>query len=79
MNYFITLPSRVENLVNHSITSTLNSLSIYQQLQHLPRLRLLPTQLTEHLAESISHIAYNNLIYVRELFILSQTDEREAN
>jgi len=52
----------IEDLVHHSINSTLDRLPAYQKIQHLPGLNHFPQRLTENIAKSLSHIAYHNLI-----------------
>ncbi|MCU0545476.1 MAG: hypothetical protein MUE44_25455 [Oscillatoriaceae cyanobacterium Prado104] len=56
----------IENLVHHSIVSTLNQFPGWQQLQNLPGFNYLPSQLTENVAKSFSKIAYNNLVNTLE-------------
>ncbi len=52
----------IEDLLHHSITTTLNQLPVWQQLQYFPALRSLPSELTENLAKSLSNMAYHNLV-----------------
>ncbi len=52
----------VEALMHHSIASTLNESPVYQQVQNIPGLNHLPSQLTEKLAHDLSQSACNNLI-----------------
>jgi hypothetical protein len=52
----------IEALMQHSIISTLNQSPFYQQIQNIPGLNHLPHQLTEKLADDLSHSTYNNLI-----------------
>ncbi|RUR85883.1 hypothetical protein ACF3DV_23935 [Chlorogloeopsis fritschii PCC 9212] len=51
----------IEDLVQHSIATTLNQLPGYRRFQHLPGLRRL--QLSRKLAKSLFKITYKNLIY----------------
>jgi hypothetical protein len=52
----------VEALLHHSLESTFNQSVVYQQIQKVPGLSNLPTQLTEQLVKNISQTAYDNLI-----------------
>ena len=54
----------VEALMHHSIASTLNESPIYQQIQNIPGLNHLPSQLAEKLAHDLSQSTCNNLIKV---------------
>ncbi|MCA1995482.1 MAG: hypothetical protein LDL41_26060 [Coleofasciculus sp. S288] len=56
----------VQALVRHSIESTLSQAAIYHQLQNVPGLSHLPSQLTETLAQNLSHTVYNNLVKALE-------------
>lgn len=55
----------IEDLIHHTLTSTLNQSPAYQQLQGLPGFSF-PTQLSEKLAKDLSHTAYNNLTHALE-------------
>jgi hypothetical protein len=66
----------IEDLLHHSITSTLNQLPAWQQLQYFPGLNNFPSQLTENLSKSISQIAYKNLINVIEDPVLADITSR---
>lgn len=52
----------IEALVHHSLESTLSQATVYQQIQNIPGLSHLPSQLTETLAHNLSQAAYSNLI-----------------
>jgi hypothetical protein len=52
----------MEALVHHSFESTLSQATVYQQIQNIPGLSHLPTQLTETLAHNLSHTIYSNLV-----------------
>jgi hypothetical protein len=52
----------LEDLIHHAIANPLNQLPVYQELQNFPEMNHLPAWLTENLAKSLSHLAYNNLI-----------------
>jgi hypothetical protein len=54
----------IEDLVHHTLTSTLNQSPAYQRLQGLPGFSL--PKLTERLAKDLSQIAYNNLTLALE-------------
>lgn len=56
----------IENLIHHSIHSSIARLPAYQQLKHIPGLNNLPDQLSENLAKSISALAYDNLTNMME-------------
>ncbi len=58
--------SDIEDLLNHSITNTLNQFPIWQQLQYFPPLRNLRSELTENLSKSLSQITYKNLVNALE-------------
>jgi hypothetical protein len=51
----------IEALLRHSIESILNESPIYRQLQSVPGVSNLPTQLTERLAKDISQTLYSTL------------------
>ncbi|MFQ4142134.1 hypothetical protein [Chlorogloeopsis sp. ULAP02] len=69
----------IEDLLHHTITTTLNQLPAWQQLQYLPGLRHLPSQLTENLSKSISQVAYKNLVNVIEDPVLAEILSRLGN
>lgn len=51
----------IEDLVQHTLTSTLSQSPAYQRLQALPGLSYLPTQVSERLAKDLSQIVYTSL------------------
>lgn len=51
----------LEALIQHSIRSTLNQSSAYQQLQSIPGLNRLPEQLTENVAKNLCKTSYDML------------------
>jgi hypothetical protein len=56
----------MQAFVHHSLESTLSQTAVYQQIQNLPGLSHLPTQLTETLAHNLSHTVYSNLVKALE-------------
>lgn len=56
----------IEALMHHSIESTLNESPVYRQLQNVPGLSHLPTQMTENLTKDLSQRAYSTLIKALE-------------
>ncbi|MBD2346039.1 hypothetical protein [Anabaena subtropica] len=66
----------IEDLLHHSITTTLNQLPVWQQLQYFPALQQLPAQLTENLSKFISQTAYKNLVNAIEDPIAAEITER---
>ncbi|MBD0347482.1 MAG: hypothetical protein ICV63_22205, partial [Coleofasciculus sp. Co-bin14] len=56
----------IEALVHHSLESTLSQATVYQQIQNIPGLNHLPSQLTETLAHNLSHTVYSNLVKALE-------------
>ncbi|BAZ20628.1 hypothetical protein NIES4073_15050 [Kalymmatonema gypsitolerans NIES-4073] len=56
----------LEALVRHTIESTLNESPIYQQIQNIPGLSQLPTQMTENLTKDMSQRVYSSLIKTLE-------------
>lgn len=60
------IQSDVEDLVHHVMVNTLNQSSAFRQIQNIPGLGQLPSQLIERLAKDLSQTAYQNLITVLE-------------
>lgn len=56
----------LEALIHHNLATTFKQLPVYQQLQNLPGLSHLPTQLTEQLAQNLSQTACKNAIQALE-------------
>lgn len=56
----------IQALVHHSLERTLSQATVYQQIQNIPGLSHLPTQLTETLAHNLSHTVYSNLVKALE-------------
>ncbi|MEM6447911.1 MAG: hypothetical protein AAF704_15315 [Cyanobacteria bacterium P01_D01_bin.123] len=57
---------QVEELVTHSITSSLATTPAYRQLQMIPGFRTLPEQLSKQLASQISETAHSTLVAALE-------------
>lgn len=57
---------QVEELVSHSITSSLASAPAYRQLQRLPGFRSVPEQLSKQLASQLSETAHSALVTALE-------------
>lgn len=51
----------VNDLIHHTITKTLNRVPLYPQIQSLPGLDGLPSQVIENLANTLSQTLYSNL------------------
>ncbi|NJQ98592.1 MAG: hypothetical protein HC784_15390, partial [Hydrococcus sp. CSU_1_8] len=66
----------IESLIHHSINSSIARLPAYQQLKHIPGLNNLPDQLSEHLAKSLSALAYDNLTNMMEDPVSAQITSR---
>ena len=56
----------LENLLHYTIESTLKKAPVYQQLQNVPGMSQLPTQLTERLVKDISQVTYSTMTTLLE-------------
>jgi hypothetical protein len=56
----------IESLLHYSIENAIKKSQVYQQVQHLPGLDSLPTQISEKLANDISQSTYNTLTNMLE-------------
>lgn len=66
----------LEALLHHSVTTLLNQSPVYQQLQHVPGLNQLPTQLTERLVADISGATYSTLTTLLEDPVAAEQSNR---
>ncbi len=66
----------IEALLHHSIESILNQSPIYQQLQSMPGLSHLPTQLTDRLVTDISQTAYSTLTTIIQDPLVAELSNR---
>jgi len=70
----------IEALLHHTIESTINQSLVYRQLQSLPGLRHLPTQMTEKLVTDISQTAYSTLTtFLEDPVVLELTNRLIQN
>ncbi len=70
----------IEALMHYSIESILKQSPIYQQLQSLPALRHLPTQLTEKLVTDMSQTTYSTLTtFVEDPVIVELSNRLSQN
>lgn len=66
----------LEGLLHYSIETILKKSPVYQQLQTIPGLNNLPTQLTEKLANDISQTSYSTLTTLLEDPVLADMSNR---
>lgn len=66
----------IEVLLHHSIETILSQSPVYQQLQNVPGLSQLPTELTQKLVTDISHTTYSTLTTLLEDPVVAQHSNR---
>ncbi len=66
----------IEVLLHHSIETILNQSPVYQQLQNVPGLSQLPTELTQKLVTDISQTTYSTLTTLLEDPVVAQHSNR---
>jgi hypothetical protein len=66
----------IEVLLHHSIETILNQSPVYQQLQNVPGLSQLPTELTQKLVTDISETTYSTLTTLLEDPVVAEHSNR---